>query len=81
MLKSSEGLAAKAIARVVELSADAHIARRCTAKDSPEFHKLSGAIKAYGKVLALLTALQQREEFYAVIHESEFSECAVAAVS
>jgi len=34
------------------------------AKDSPAFHNLTGAIAAYGKVLALLTALQQREEFY-----------------
>jgi hypothetical protein len=80
MFKSSQGLAAKAIACVVELSADAHIARRGTAKDSPEFRKLSRAIKAYGKVLAFLTALQQREEFYTVSHESGFSECVVAAV-
>jgi hypothetical protein len=28
-----------------------------TAKDSPAFHKLTGAITAYGKTLALLTAL------------------------
>jgi hypothetical protein len=32
--------------------------------DSPAFHTLTGAIATYGKALALLTALQQREEFY-----------------
>ena len=50
-----------------------------TAKDSPSFHNLTGAILAYGKALALLTALQQREEFYAMLGQCEFSEC-VAAV-
>ncbi len=38
-----------------------------TAKDSPAFHKLTGTIAAYGKALALLTALQQREEFYTIV--------------
>jgi len=38
-----------------------------TAKDSPAFHKLTRAIAAYGKALALLTALQQREEFYTIV--------------
>jgi hypothetical protein len=37
------------------------------AKDSAAFQNLSGAIAAYGKALALLTALQQREEFYAIV--------------
>lgn len=46
------------IQRVLELSADAHIARRREAKDSPAFHALTGAIAAYGKVLAHLVALQ-----------------------
>jgi hypothetical protein len=67
MMKASSGIANSAIERVLELSADAHIRRRGTVKDSPEFHKLTGAIAAYGKTLALLTALQQREEFYAMI--------------
>jgi hypothetical protein len=35
---------------------------------------LTGAIAAYGKALALLTALQQREEFYRIISQSELSE-------
>lgn len=66
-MKSSSGYAERAIERIVELSADAQIARRLTTEDSEEFHNLSGAIVAYGKALALLTALQRREEFYAIV--------------
>src|SRR5260370_21963137 len=69
MMKAKAGLAKKGIERILELSADAHIQRRRTAKDSPEFHKLTGATPAYGKALALFTALQQREKFYAMIGE------------
>jgi len=54
--------------------------RREVAIDSPEFHNLTGAIAAYGKVLATLTALQQLEEFYTVVGQYEFSEC-VSAVN
>jgi hypothetical protein len=67
MINDSEGLASQGIERILELSADAHIRRRGTAKDSPEFHNLTGAIAAYGKALALLTALQELEELYAMI--------------
>jgi hypothetical protein len=67
MMNANSGIANKAIERILELSADAHIRRRGTVKDSPEFHRLTGAIAAYGKTLALLTALQRREEFYAMI--------------
>jgi len=80
MRNSSSGHAAQAIERVLELSADAQITRRITPKDSPAFHSLTGAIAAYGKALAILTALQQREEFYTIIAQSELSE-RVAAVS
>ena len=80
MRNSSAGYASQAIERVLELSADAQITRRQTPKDSPAFHSLTGAIAAYGKALALLTALQQREEFYTIIAQCEFSE-RVAAVS
>jgi len=62
MRKSSSGHAAQAIERVLELSADAQITRQRTPKDSPAFHSLNGAIAAYGKTLALLIALQQRED-------------------
>lgn len=61
MMKPNVGLANMSIERILELSADAHIRRRGTIKDSPEFHKLTGVIAAYGKVLALLTALRQWE--------------------
>jgi hypothetical protein len=77
MRKPSPGPAARAIERVLELSADAQITRRQTPKNSPTFYSLTGAIAAYGKALALLTALQQREEFYRIISQSEVSEHAV----
>ena len=80
MKRSSSGQAGQAVERVLELSADAQITRRKAPKDSPAFHRLTGAIAAYGKALALLTALQQREEFYAIIAHCEFSE-RVTAVS
>ena len=79
MKKLSSGHAAQAIERVLELSADAQITRRITLKDSPAFHCLTGAIAAYGKALAILTALQQREEFYTIIAQSELSERMAAA--
>jgi hypothetical protein len=67
MMKTNSGIANRAIERILELSADAHIRRRGTVKDSPEFYKLTGAIAGYGKALELLAALQRREEFYATI--------------
>ena len=79
-MKANSGLVDEAIERVLELSADAHIQRRRVAKDSPEFDNLTGAISAYGKVLALLIALQQQEEFDAIVDQYEFSKC-VAVVS
>jgi hypothetical protein len=71
MIKPNAGLANKGIERILELSADAHIRRRGMVKGSAEYHNLTGAIAAYGKVLALLTALQQLEEFYAMIDQLE----------
>ena len=67
MRKSNSSHAGQAIERILELSADAQITRRMTAQDSREFYNLTGAIAAYGKALALLTALQQREEFYKIV--------------
>ena len=67
MMEANAGLASKGIERILELSADAHIRRRGTAKGSAEFHNLTGAIAAYGQALALLTALQEWEEFYAMM--------------
>jgi len=60
MMKPNSGVAATAIDRILELSVDAHIGRRRTVRDSAKFHNLTGAIVAYGKVLAVLTALKQR---------------------
>jgi hypothetical protein len=77
--KSSSGQADQAIERVLELSADAQITRRKTPKDSPAFHSLTGAIAAYGKALAILTALQQREEFFSIVAQYELPERIVAA--
>ena len=79
MKKPSSGQADQAIERVLELSADAQITRRKTPKDSSAFHSLTGAIAAYGKALAILTALQAREECYSTIAQYELSEQSVAA--
>jgi hypothetical protein len=79
MKNSRPGRASQAVERLLELSADAQIARRQTAKNSPAFHTLTGAITAYGKALALLIALQQREEFYAIIAQCELSESMAGA--
>lgn len=67
MMTSDTGLANLAIEQVLELSADAHIERRMTTQDSAAFERLTGAIQAYGKTLSLLVALQEREEFFAMI--------------
>ena len=47
------------IERILELSAEAQIKRRNAAEDSPAFHKLTGAIVAYGKALGLLSKLKE----------------------
>ena len=74
MMKISSSLLNNAIEEILELSADAHIERRRAAKDSPGFHNLTGAIAAYGKGLAMLVALQQMEEFYAMIGGQDLPE-------
>jgi len=71
MRKANMGLANRGIQRVLELSADAHIRRRETVQDSPEFHNLTGAIAAYGQALALLATMQQLEEFYAMFGQQD----------
>ena len=80
MMTVGTDLADKVIERVLELSAEAQITRRKVPKDSPAFHNLTGAIVGYGKILALLTALQRPEEFYTIVGQGEFSEY-VAALS
>lgn len=63
----SPSLVSAVTGQVLELLADAHIARRLTVKESPAFHRLTGVIDAYGKALTLLVALQKREEIYAIM--------------
>jgi hypothetical protein len=75
MMKANLGLANKGIERILELSADAHIRRRGTVPGSAEYHQLTGAIAAYGKTLALLTALQELEESYAMIDPPDVPAC------
>lgn len=77
-MELNSDVANESIEGMLELSADAHIRRRGTAKDSPEFHRLTGAIAAYGKALAVLRALQKREEFYAMLVQPDMSGCRVA---
>jgi len=48
-----------AIDLVLELSAEAHVKRREADENSPAFHKLTGAILAYGEALDLLTRLRK----------------------
>jgi hypothetical protein len=73
MMRANADFADKLIERILELSADAQIERRRTAKDSPAFHHLTGAIAAYGKALAFLTAAQRQEEFYSIVGASDLA--------
>jgi hypothetical protein len=73
-MKTDTNFASRVIKRILELSADAQIARRQTVKDSPEFHHLTRAIAAYGKALALLTAAHPREESYAMLGGQSWAE-------
>ena len=68
-MKAISGLANLAIVEVLELSADAHIQRKMTARGSSDFQRLTGAITAYGNALAVLVSLQEREEWCAMIAE------------
>jgi hypothetical protein len=47
-----------AIDRILELSAEAHTQRREATENSTAFHKLTGAVIAYGQALDLLTKLR-----------------------
>jgi hypothetical protein len=74
VMKVSSGLANQAIEGVLELSADAHIQRKMAVRNSSNFHRLTGAIAAYGNTLAVLVALQEREELCAMIAELNLPE-------
>lgn len=47
-----------ALDRILELSAEAQTKRREAAENSSAFHKLTGAVLAYGQALDLLTTSQ-----------------------
>jgi gamma-glutamyl-gamma-aminobutyrate hydrolase PuuD len=61
-MMETSSLLEKSIERVLEMSADLQIQRLATAKYSLAFHDYSVAIAAYGKVLAILTKLQEQED-------------------
>jgi hypothetical protein len=48
-----------AIDRILELSAEAQTRRREAPENSSAFHKLTGAVLAYGQTLDLLTKLRK----------------------
>ncbi len=52
-----------AIDRILELSAEAHTKRREAALNSTMFHKLTGAVLAYGQALDLLTKLRKESSW------------------
>ena len=68
-MRASSDLTNLAIEGVLELSANAHVQRKVAARNSSDFRRLTGAIAAYGNALAVLVALQEREEFHAMIAE------------
>jgi hypothetical protein len=78
MNKLSSGPVDRAIEQILELSADAQIRRREIVRNSVAYYALIETIEAYGKALALLTALQQRKDFQATVGQDEFSECVVS---
>jgi hypothetical protein len=80
MMRAKSDLANEVIGRVLQLSADAQIARRSTAKDSAAFHNLSGAIATYGKMLAILSEVRRQEEFCALRRELDLPEYATDQV-
>ena len=73
-MKGSSSVAGVAIERVLELSAEAHVARRKTVKGSASFHLLTGAIGAYGKALEALVSLREREELLMMLAELDADE-------
>ena len=75
MKKLRSGPVDKAIERILELSADAQIRRREIVRNSVAYCTLIETIAAYGKALALLTALQQRKELHTTVGQDEFSKC------
>lgn len=61
MNESSWSSADETIERIVQFSAEAQARRREVARESSEFHNLTGTIAAYGKVLGLLCGQQEAQ--------------------
>ena len=57
-----------AIDRILELSAEAQTRRREAPENSSAFHKLTGAVLAYGQALDLLTKLRKDPTGSRVLH-------------
>jgi hypothetical protein len=75
MKKLRSGPVDKAIERILELSADAQIRRRGIVRNSVAYYTLIETIAAYGKALALLTALQQRKELHTTVGQDKVFRC------
>ena len=65
---------------ILELSAEAHVRRRLADRGSREFHNSTGAIAAYGTILAVLTILQRAREFSQKADEQHSQDCAQQVV-
>lgn len=74
-MELDQDLATEFIDQILELSADAHVRRRMAVKGSPEFQNLTGAIAAYGTILAIFTTLQRVREFYEKASAQHLSDC------
>ena len=74
MMTSDKNRENEVLMQILELSAEAHVARRRTARGSPAFHKLTGAIEAYGRILAQLTSPLERHVYYAVSEQLAMDE-------
>jgi len=53
----------EAIDRILELSAEAQVKRVGAGENSPTFHKLTGAVLAYGAALDLLTKPRKQADW------------------
>lgn len=78
MMTLKSGIAERVVEHVLELSAEAQIERRKTEKSSTEFQTLTGAIAAYGTVLALLTTLKAAEDLDVALVQWAAPECAAS---
>lgn len=77
-MKFKSSFAEPFMEQILELSAEAQIKRRRMEKSSAAFEKLSGAIVAYGNVLALLTTFRELEALDALPAHWDIQDYAVA---